>query len=91
MSPNLYATLTSTLSTHLPLSKSRLEMLSGLIILLVNAHTVNLTHIAAQFSATAKTSSSYRRLQRFFQYVRFDEDWPAQAEIKLLKVNPRGF
>jgi len=88
MSPKLYDTLSSTLSAHLCLSKSRLETLSGLIVLLVNVRTVNLTHIAAQFSATAKSSSSYRRLQRFFQHVRLDEDWLAQAVVKLLKVNP---
>ncbi len=88
MSSKLPDTLISTLSTHFELGKSRLETLAGVIILLVNVRTVNLTHIASQFSATAKTSSSYRRLQRFFQFVRLDEDWLAQAFIKLLRVNP---
>lgn len=88
MSSKLSGTLISTLSPHLSLSKSRLETLAGLIICLVNARTVNLTHIASQFSSTARTSSSYRRLQRFFQYVRLDEDWLARAVIKLLNINP---
>jgi hypothetical protein len=65
-----------------------METLARLIILLVNVRTVNLTHIAAQFSSTAKTASSYRRLQRFFQFVRLDEDWLAQAIVRLLKLNP---
>ena len=86
MSSNLPGTLVSTLSAQLDLSKSRLETLAGLIICLVNARTVNLSHIAAQFSGTAQTSSSYRRLQRFFQHVRLDEDWLCQAVIKLLNI-----
>jgi len=88
MSHELSGTLVSTLSAHLPLSKSRLHTLARLIILLVNVRTVNLTHIAAQFSSTARTSSSYRRLQRFFQFVRLDEDWLAQLIVRLLKLNP---
>ncbi len=92
MSTKLSGTLISTLSPHLSLSKSRLETLAGLIICLVNSRTVNLTHIAAQFSSTARTSSSYRRLQRFFQYVRLDEDWLARTVIKLIRTSiRRGF
>lgn len=88
MPSKLPGALIETLSVHLTLSKSRLETLAGLIVLLVNVRTVNLTHIAAQFSSTAKAASSYRRLQRFFQFVRLDEDWLARAIIKLSKVNP---
>ncbi len=88
MSSKLSATLISTLSPQVDLSKSRLETLARLIILLVNVRSVNLTHIAAQFSSTAKVSSSYRRLQRFFQSVRLDEDWLARVAIKHLKINP---
>ena len=88
MPSKLSGTLISTLATHLTLSKSRLETLAGLIILLVNVRTVNLTHIAAQFSATAKAASSYRRLQRFFQFVRLDEDWFAKVVIRFARLNP---
>ena len=49
MPSKLSGTLISTLATHLTLSKSRLETLAGLIILLVNVRTANLTHIAATF------------------------------------------
>jgi hypothetical protein len=88
MPSKLSGALVETLSIHLKLSKSRLATLAGLIVLLVNVRTVNLTHIAAQFSATAKAASSYRRLQRFFQFVRLDEDWLARAIVKLSKINP---
>ena len=75
-----------TLSCHLDLGKTRLETLSWLIIGLVNARTVNLSHLASQCSGSAQVSSSYRRLQRFFQYVTLEGDWVALAVVKLLKL-----
>jgi hypothetical protein len=88
MTCKLTDTLISTLSAHLDLGQSRLETLARLIILVVNVRTVNLTHIAAQFSDTAKTASSYRRLQRFFQHVRLEKGWLEQALIKFSRLNP---
>ena len=64
MSHHLPDTLTHTLSPHLELGKSRLQTLSWLIIGLVNARTVNLSHLASQCSGSAQIASSYRRLQR---------------------------
>ncbi|MDH3662692.1 MAG: transposase [Alphaproteobacteria bacterium] len=86
MSAHLSDALVETLSAHLDLGKSRLLTLSWLIIGLVNARTVNLSHLAAQCAGDAKVSSSYRRVQRFFQFVSLDGDWLAQAVIKLLKL-----
>ena len=88
MSHHLPDTLTHTLSSHLELGKSRLQTLSWLIIGLVNARTVNLSHLASQCSGGAQVSSSYRRLQRFFQYVGLEGDWLAQAVVKLMKIRP---
>ena len=88
MFPNISAPLIATLSAHLRLSKSRLETLVKLILLLVNVRTVNLTHIAAQFSSTAKPASSYRRLQRFFQFVRLDAAWLARVIVQALNIRP---
>ncbi len=86
MSHHLPDTLAHTLSSHLELGKSRLETLSWLIIGLVNARTVNLSHLASQCSGSAQVASSYRRLQRFFQYVTLEGDWLALAVVKLLKL-----
>jgi len=88
MSSKLTGTLTSTLSPHLALGKTRLQTLACLIIGLVNGRTVNLTHIATQFSGSAQVSSNYRRLQRFFQYVHLDGDWLAPCVIRLLNIRP---
>lgn len=81
-------TLMLTLSSHVDLSKSRLETLALLIVGLINGRTVNLSHVASQFSGTALISSGYRRLQRFFQFVRLDGDWLARLTLKRLGIKP---
>ena len=69
------AALGSFLRPHVGLSKSRLETLCLLIVGIVSARTVNLGHIACERPSTARTASTCRRLQRFFQHVRLGEDW----------------
>ena len=76
--------LMETLSSQLDLSRSRLQTLALLIIGMVNARTVNLSHLASQFPGEAQVASSYRRLQRFFQHVRLDGDWSAPLVVKHL-------
>ena len=70
------------------LSNDRLETLVVLIQGVINARTVNLSHLAGSFWGSAKVSSNYRRLQRFFQYVCLDEDWLAKALVALLGLKP---
>ena len=72
------------LSPHVSLSKSRLETLCLLAVGMVSARTVNLGHIATERPGTALTASTYRRLQRFFQHVRLDQDWALPLIAKLL-------
>jgi hypothetical protein len=43
---------------------------------MLNALTVNLTHLASERPSRTLIASTCRRLQRFFQYVRLDPDWP---------------
>lgn len=80
--------LGTTLSRHVLLSNDRCQTLAMLVTGLLNARTVNLSHIASQVGGTALVASSYRRLQRFFQYVRLDEDWLAKALVGLLGLAP---
>ena len=47
---------------------------------------MNLSHLASQCSGSAQVASSYRRLQRFFQYVTLEGDWLALAVVRLLKL-----
>lgn len=80
--------LAATLSRHVQLSNDRRQTLAVLVLGLLNARTVNLTHLAGAFCGPAKLSSNYRRLQRFFQYVRLDPDWLARTLVALLRLAP---
>src|SRR5690554_6686030 len=51
---------------------------------MVSERSVNLSHVACERSGTVQTASTYRRLQRFFQHVRLDEDWALPLLIRLL-------
>lgn len=48
MTPQAITVLSSKLSPHVSLSKSRLETLSLLIVAMVSARTVNLSHLACE-------------------------------------------
>lgn len=78
------AALMETLSGHVDLSKSRLETLCLLIVAMVGARTVNLSHLASEIPSTAQIASTYRRLQRFFQHVELGDDWSAALIVRLL-------
>lgn len=80
----LLAPLMATLSPHFDLSKTRLESLAIMLAGLANGRTVNLSHLASQFPGQALHASSYRRLQRFFQYVRLDGHVVAELIVRLL-------
>lgn len=80
--------LASTLARHVDLSNARRQTLAVLILGLIHARTVNLTHLAGMFCGPAKLSSNYRRLQRFFQHVRLDADWLARTLVALVRLAP---
>lgn len=77
------ATLRDTLCPHLGLSKDRVETLALIVVAMVSARTVNLSHLAAERPGTTLVASTYRRLQRFFQYVRLGQDWAAPIAAEL--------
>ena len=51
---------------------------------MANSRTVNLSHLAIQFPGQAFWKSNYRRLQRFFQDIRFDESVVAGLTTSLI-------
>lgn len=71
------------LSPHVPPSKTRLETLSLLIVAMISARTVNLSHLACERAGPVQIASTYRRLQRFFQHVSLPEDWSARLIVQL--------
>ena len=69
------ATLSGILGPEIDLSKSRVETLCLIVVGMISARTVNLTHLACDRPTVAQPASTYRRLQRFFQHVlRPDQD-----------------
>ena len=84
MFSSLFAPLRGMLRPHFSLSKTRLETRAILIVGLVNSRTVNLLHLASQFPGAALHASNYRRLQRFFQYVRLDGEAVAPLAMRIL-------
>jgi hypothetical protein len=77
------ATLRDTLRPHLGLSKDRVETLALIVVAMVSARTVNLSHLAAERPGSTLIASTYRRLQRFFQHVRLGRDWAAPVAARL--------
>jgi len=88
MKTDQLATLTSLLSPYIELGNHRLQTLCLLITAMVSARTVNLSHLAAERASEVLVASTYRRLQRFFQYVRPPEDWAAQLIVALSGAQP---
>lgn len=84
------ATLRDTLRPHLGLSKDRVETLALIVVAMVSARTVNLSHLAAERPGPAQVASTYRRLQRFFQHVRLGRDWAAPIAAGLAGLRGSG-
>lgn len=78
--------LMSRISGDVDLGKARLWTLCLLILGIVSARTVNLTHLACERGGAVQTASTYRRLQRFFQHVCLPEDWSAGLLARLVGV-----
>jgi len=91
------ATLRDNLLLHLGLSKDRVETLALIVVAMVSARTVNLSHLAAERPGRVRVASTYRRLQRFFQHVRpgrdLGQDWaaPIAAELAGLRASRRWY
>ncbi|MDB2384573.1 IS4 family transposase, partial [Endozoicomonas sp.] len=55
-------------------NKPRLDLLAMLIIAIVKQRTVNWTELINTFPTTTQSTSCYRRVQRFFREVPFDQN-----------------
>ena len=84
MSHQAVAALARTLRGHVGLGKSRLETLCMLVVGMIGARTVNLTHIASTGANGVQITSTYRRLQRFFQHVDLGPDWAVTIIARLV-------
>ena len=81
------ATLSLKLAPFAPLGKTRLQTLCHLILAMVSARTVNLTHLACERGGAVQIASTYRRLQRFLQHVCLPQDWAAGLVALMIGVD----
>jgi hypothetical protein len=67
--------LQSVLGKYFKWNKSRLTVFVNLLVGLFLVRTVNLADLATVLYSKAKISSSYRRIQRFFNWLRLVENY----------------
>jgi hypothetical protein len=77
------AALAERVAPHVALGNDRRETLSQLTLGLLSARTTNLSVLAGERVAAARTESTYRRYQRFFQHADPGEDWAAPVVAAL--------
>ena len=81
--------LKTALESHLTMNAARLCCFAGIIIALLKVRTVNFTELAVAFPGKAKKDSKYRRIQRFFESVSFDDALIAKLIVKFLGIKDK--
>lgn len=81
--------LSSSVSNHINLSKTRHETLACLALLVMQYGTICLWRLAAYVSTPAQTDSVRRRFYRFFQFVRLDSSAMARVVVEILGLAGR--
>jgi hypothetical protein len=81
------AALSERLSPHVSLSNDRRLTLAFLAVGMLSARTPNLSVLASEWTGPALVSSTYRRLQRFFQFADVPEAWAAPVVAGLLRLD----
>jgi hypothetical protein len=64
---------------HRGLGNQRVQTLALIVVAMVSARTINLSHLAAEPPGSALVASTCRHLRRCFQYVRVARDWAPRA------------
>ena len=76
---------------HLKWSKPRLGCFVSLLLALLQVKQMNLTLLVLAINDTTQLESRYRRLQRFFQFTRFDYDAIARMIMQMFGFNEQLF
>ena len=64
--------LSKILNQHFNFHKARSDCLAQLVVAMITVKTVNFAHIATAFITKAFPESCYKRIQRFFRFLKFD-------------------
>lgn len=81
--------LSNILNQHFNFHKARADCIAQLIRAMLTVKTVNFTHLATAFMTLAKPESSYKRIQRFFRYFRFDPSSIASMILSLFDLKEK--
>jgi hypothetical protein len=79
--------LSSSVSNHIKLSRTRHETLECLAFLIMQHGSICLWRLAAYVSTKAQTESVQRRFYRFFQFVRLDGSIMAPVVVEMLGLS----
>ena len=64
--------LSKTLNQHFNFHKAHANCVAQIIRAVIAVKTVNFTHLATAFITKAVPESCYKRIQRFFRFLKFD-------------------
>lgn len=64
--------LSKILNQYFNFHKARSDCLAQLVIAMINVKTVNFAHLATAFMTESFPQSCYKRIQRFFRFLKFD-------------------
>lgn len=78
--------LSRILNQHLNLHKARSDCLAQLVRAMITVKTVNFTHLSTAFMTKSFPESCYKRVQRFFRFLKFDPFTVASMVIELFDL-----
>ena len=79
------------LNQHFKFHKSRSDCFAQIVRAMIIIKTVNFTHLATAFMTEAFPLSCYKRIQRFFRFIKFDPFAVASMVIMLFGLkNKKG-
>ena len=81
--------LSKILNQHFNFHKARSDCLAQLVIAMITVKTVNFTHIATAFITKSFPESCYKRIQRFFRFLKFDPFAVASMVITLFNLKDK--
>ena len=79
--------LHTVLQENLHWNRARIRFIVAFVVALMKVTTVNLTKVANALSGTARKSSNYRRIQRFFSGFAFDHNAWAEMVLRLIPID----
>ena len=78
--------LSKILNQYFNFHKSRSDCFARLVIAMITVKTVNFTHLATAFTTESLPQSCYKRIQRFFRFLKFDPFSVASMVITLFDL-----